>query len=71
MLCNATRDSARVIVIRYLCTTLAMILITKLVRAPRGLKFIWKGIYHMDRSVADFLSTLRTKYRKAVSCEGK
>ena len=55
MLCNATRDSACVIVVRYLCTTLAMLLITKLVRASRGFKIIWKGIYHMDRSIADFL----------------
>ena len=62
-----TRDSACVIVFRYLCTTLAMLLITKLVRAPRGLNIVWKGIYHMDRSVADFSSTLRSKHRKAVA----
>ena len=40
MLCNATRDSACVIVVRYLCTTLEILLIFKPVRATRGFKII-------------------------------
>ena len=71
MLCNAIRDSACVIVVSYLCTTLAMLLMNKLVWVPRGFKIIWKGIYYMDRSIADFLSTLRTKHRKEVTGKGK